>query len=176
MDVRQAPVAGQPAKRALNDPPFGQHLKAHLVPEFLHNLNGPTQLVLGPRQQLAVIATIGPNAFEPAPARVFAVLDLRKQPRQHRPRAGHILHIGGGHHHRQHQTQGVHHHMPLAPGYFLAGVITARRPTFALESFVVVLEVLRGFLLPVLQTVSQGQPMRGTWRAPGPWTDQGAGS
>jgi predicted nucleotidyltransferase component of viral defense system len=39
------------------------------------------------------------------------------------------------------------------------------------QSLVVVLEALRGFLLPVLQTVSQGQAMRASWRAPGPWTD-----
>jgi hypothetical protein len=44
------------------------------------------------------------------------------------------------------------------------------------QNLVVVLEELRGFLLPVLLTVSHGQPMHGIWRAPGPWTDQGNGS
>ncbi len=36
--------------------------------------------------------------------------------------------------------------------------------------FTVVLDEVRRFLLPVLQTVSQGQMMPGAWRAPGPWT------
>jgi hypothetical protein len=44
------------------------------------------------------------------------------------------------------------------------------------QNLVVVLEELRAFLLPVLQTVSQDQPLRGAWRAPGQWTNQGAGS
>jgi predicted nucleotidyltransferase component of viral defense system len=41
------------------------------------------------------------------------------------------------------------------------------------QSLVVVLEELRGFLLPLLRTVSRGTPLLGKWPASGPWKDQG---
>ena len=68
---------------------------------------------------------------------------------------------------------------PAPPRRLLAGWQAFLRTAGVAEApqnLVVVLEELQGFLLPVLLTFSQGQPMHGTWRAPGPWTDQGNGS
>src|SRR5260370_37175371 len=110
----QAARAAEPGKGAFYNPTFGQDLKTNLIAELSNNLQGPAKAGLDPGDQLTAIAAVGPNQLEPTPTRVLAVLDALKQRLQDLLRPAHILDTRGCHYHHQHQTQRVHHHMPLA--------------------------------------------------------------
>lgn len=136
-----------------HNPSFGQDLKANLVAQFLDNLQCPAQSLLDPVDQLAPVATIGPDQFQSAPARELRLLDAFKQSLQQFFSPLAVLHMGRSHHHQQNQPKGIDNQMSLSPADFLARIITALVAAFdCLDGLAVQDGCARLFLPPGLFT------------------------
>src|SRR3990172_7534615 len=118
--LTQSPVATQPSEGALHDPALGQHHEAGYLVAALDDLQNPVAQLPRPVDQLAGIAAVGPNQFEPWEASLefgqhqlgpVAVLDVRRM-----------------HHHGQYHTQRIYDQMAFSALDFLARVVSPRPP------------------------------------------------
>jgi hypothetical protein len=116
----------QPTKRAFYNPTLRQHRKTTLRGPALDDIEAklpPRSQPPQPPDQRTRISPIGPHAHQLA--------ETVGQELQEPSRAIAILHAGFRHAHRQHQPQGVHQQMSLAPHQFLARVVTTRSSLIA---------------------------------------------
>ena len=113
----QSPLAHQPAKGSFHDPAARQYFKSHSGIGAFDNLD----LQLGAKspdpsgERFTSIAAVYPQDAEPG--------EPAQDPAQHLLRAVAFGGAGRGHGHAEHQPQGIHQQMPLAPLDPLAGVI-----------------------------------------------------
>ena len=108
------------AKEAPGGSTWGKHLEGVLLCWSAHQFQGPAPYRPGPLHQFATVGSISPDHPK--------VGESVQQVDQYQPSAVPVLYIGGMHHHRQQQSQGIHHDMPLASGYPLARVVASGPP------------------------------------------------
>ena len=118
--LAQPTIAPEPSEGSLDDPAFGQNLEAGHVVTAFDDLQDPVPQFLGPLDQFAGVAPIGPDQLESR--------ELPDQLGQHQLGPVAVLEMGGMHDHGQKQAQGVYNDVPLAPFDLLAGVIAPRPP------------------------------------------------
>ena len=97
---REPTLASEPGKAPLDHPASGEHLKTMLVSP-LHNTEHPAGKGLRPLDQLASIATVGPDQPQPAET----IFELRQQ-----------------------QPERIHRQVTLASSRFFAGIVAPRAP------------------------------------------------
>lgn len=116
-------VPAQPCERPLDDPAVGQHLEARDLFAAPDNFQFPAGVFLDPLLQLAGVAGIGPNQFQPrtSPANL----------RDHLFGPVTILDAGRMNHHAHDQSQGIDDKMSFASFNSLASVIAALGPPFS---------------------------------------------
>lgn len=117
----QSAVATKPGECAFDNPAAFQDDKSCVGP--FDNFDDPRKRLQRPIHKLTGVATIGPDAPQ---ARKAAM-----HPLQHNPPSVAILNIGGVNHHRKDQAERVYNNVALAPGYFLAGIVSAARAPFS---------------------------------------------
>ena len=93
--LAQAALAVQPSECTLDYPALGQHLEADLICEFFDDLQRPAEGMLDPLDEFATIAAIGPDEFQPTPARILRLLDALKQSLQQNSGTVAVLDVGG---------------------------------------------------------------------------------
>lgn len=62
--LSQTAITSQPSKGALDHPATGQHTEAFLIGRLLNNLKRQALFGLGPLNQLAAVAAIGPDMLQ----------------------------------------------------------------------------------------------------------------
>ena len=116
---REPTLASEPGKAPLDHPASGEHLKTMLVSP-LHNTEHPAGKGLRPLDQLASIATVGPD--QPQPAKT--IFELRQHQRGPVP----VLNVSRMHHDSQQQPERIHRQVTLASSRFFAGIVAPRAP------------------------------------------------
>ena len=116
----QPTITPEPGKGSLDDPTLGQNLEAgHIVAAF-DDLQYPVAHFLGPLDQFAGVAPVGPDQLE--------LGELPDQFGQHQLGPIAVLDIGGMHNDDQEQAHRVYDDVSLASLDLLASVVTARPP------------------------------------------------
>src|ERR1035438_3125076 len=116
----QPAIAPEPSKGSFHNPaPWQDFESTHIVRAF-DNFKQATHVPFDPTDQLSSVATIGPD--EPK-----SFVDPRETIQQ-LARAITVLHVGGQHHHHQHQPHRIDQEVSLTSVNLLAGVITALAP------------------------------------------------
>ena len=115
--VVEAAAFHDPGEGALDHPPPWKHLE-HLDSQgFTHDLDGDVGNRLGPVDQLAGVAAVGPQQRQRR--------HRHRQPVQQRAGAVAVLHARRGDHHQQQQAHRVDHDVALAAVDLLAGIESA---------------------------------------------------
>src|SRR5512139_297457 len=112
----EAAIAPEPAEGTFHDPASRKHLEPVAV-GALHDLDRATPQSLGPLDQGARVAAVGPDVFD-APAR-----RLGKERGEQLPGSIAILNVGGQERHEEHEADRVDQEMALATIDLLAGVV-----------------------------------------------------
>ena len=113
----QPSVLPKPAERPFHNPPFGQDDEAFGLIGALDDFQ--THLPVAAQQRYPGLQAAGVRAIGPDTAQAGK---LMPQDAQQLLGSITILHVGGGHHHSNAQSQGVHEDMALAPVDLLGAI------------------------------------------------------
>lgn len=113
-------IPTDPREGALHDPAFRQHREADDRIAAFNNRQHPAAERLGPFDQLARVAAVGPDCFQ---SRVHTAKFL-----EHELRPVAVLHIRRVHHDGQNQPQHIDNDVPLTAVDLLARIVATRPP------------------------------------------------
>jgi len=155
--LAQPAPSSQPAKGPLHNPALALHLEALGSWSWFDDVEAFSELLPNPIDQLTSIATVGPNYFNSA----VALKNSGQKGRSSVP----ILHVGGGDHDHQHQTQRVHDQMAFGAVDFLSSIVASGFIPLGAFDRLAVQDGRTGFDLPSfgqpklsVQTLMQGDP------------------
>jgi len=115
-----ASIATQPRKRPLHNPPPGQHLESDNIVAAFDDLQNPPAQFLGPLDQLACIAAVGPDQLQ-SREQAFEFF-------QNQLGAVAILDVAGMYDNRNDQSERVDDNVPLSAVDFLPRVVPVYPP------------------------------------------------